>query len=132
MKFYESGRKDGDFESGIRMALQAILASPYFVFRFEPAPATARPGQNYRIGDLELASRLSYFLWATSPDAELLNVARLGTLGTPAVLDKQVRRMLGDPRSEALAPESEMVSLPAKPSCSSITSSTPIAACWSC
>ena len=103
LKFYESGRKDGDFESGIRMALQAILASPYFVFRFEPAPATARPGQNYRIGDLELASRLSYFLWATSPDAELLNVARLGTLGTPAVLDKQVRRMLGDRRSEALA-----------------------------
>jgi Protein of unknown function (DUF1592)/Protein of unknown function (DUF1588)/Protein of unknown function (DUF1587)/Protein of unknown function (DUF1585)/Protein of unknown function (DUF1595)/Planctomycete cytochrome C len=103
LKFYESGRKDGDFESGIRMALQAILASPYFVFRFEPAPTTARPGQNYRIGDLELASRLSYFLWATSPDAELLNVARLGTLGTPAVLDKQVRRMLGDPRSEALA-----------------------------
>jgi cytochrome c551/c552 len=103
LKFYETARREGDFESGIRMALQAILASPYFVFRFEQAPAAVRPGQNYRIGDVELASRLSYFLWATSPDAELLNAARLGTLRAPAVLDTQVRRMLGDSRSEALA-----------------------------
>ncbi len=103
MTFYQRGRKDGDFESGIRMGLQAILASPIFVFRIEPAPATARPGQNYRVGDLELASRLSYFLWSTLPDDELVNLASLGRLKDPVVLEKQVRRMLSDPRSETLA-----------------------------
>ena len=102
--FYAQGRAGGgDFESGIRMAVQAMLASPRFLFRLEPAPATARPGQNYRIADLELASRLSFFLWGAVPDAELAKVASRGTLSTPAVLAAQVTRMLADPRSEALA-----------------------------
>jgi hypothetical protein len=104
MKFYDQGRKEGgNFEAGMRMALQAILASPQFIFRLEEAPATAKPGQNYRITDLDLASRLSYFLWASVPDKELLDLAARGTLHTPLVLEKQVRRMLADPRSEALA-----------------------------
>ncbi|HVB39247.1 MAG TPA: DUF1595 domain-containing protein, partial [Vicinamibacterales bacterium] len=72
MKFYALGRKQGDFENGVRMALQAVLASPHFLFRLEREPVSARPGQDYRIGDLALASRLSYFLWATPPDAELV------------------------------------------------------------
>jgi hypothetical protein len=93
----------GDFESGIRMALQAILASPRFLFRLEQVPATARPGQNYRITDLDLASRLSFFLWGSVPDAELVKVAQGGTLRTPAVLSAQVKRMLADQRSEALS-----------------------------
>ncbi len=93
----------GDFESGIRMALQAILASPRFLFRLEQVPATARPGQNYRIADLDLASRLSFFLWGSVPDAELVKVAQGGTLRTPAVLSAQVKRMLADQRSEALS-----------------------------
>ncbi|MFN8061647.1 MAG: DUF1592 domain-containing protein [Vicinamibacterales bacterium] len=103
MGFYEQGRKDGDFESGIRTAVQAILASPRFLFRLEPAPATARAGETYRVGDLELASRLSFFLWGTVPDADLVQVATQGRLKQPAVFEKQVRRMLADRRSEALA-----------------------------
>jgi hypothetical protein len=104
MKFYAQGRKEGgNFEAGVRMALQAVLASPQFIFRLEEAPAAARPGQNYRISDYDLASRLSYFLWASVPDKELLNAAMQGTLKNPVVLDKQVRRMIADPRSEALA-----------------------------
>ncbi len=102
MKFYDQGRQGGDFESGIRMALQALLASPRFLFRLEAAPATLRAGQSYRIGDLELASRLSFFLWGTGPDAVLLKAAGNRTLHTPAVLEKQVRRMIADPRAEAL------------------------------
>jgi mono/diheme cytochrome c family protein len=103
MGFYDKARKDGDFEAGIRTAVQAILASPHFVFRIEEEPAAVRPGQNYRIADLDLASRLSFFLWGTTPDAELLKVASQGTLKTPAVFARQVRRMLADSRSEALA-----------------------------
>jgi hypothetical protein len=104
MKFYEQGRKDGgDFESGIKLALQAILASPRFLFRLEEAPATARAGQNYRLNDLDLASRLSFFLWDAAPDAELLKAASGGALRAPGVLEKQVRRMLADPRSDALS-----------------------------
>jgi cytochrome c551/c552 len=103
MTFYDRGRKDGDFEAGIRTAVQAILASPKFVFRFEQQPATVKPGQTYRVSDLELASRLSYFLWNTLPDAELIATAKQGTLRQPAVLEKQVRRMLKDPRSESIA-----------------------------
>ena len=103
-KFYQQGRTEGgDFESGIRMALQAILASPKFLFRLEQAPATLRAGQNYRISDLDLAERLSFFLWGLGPDAELLNIAQRGTLRAPGVLAAQVTRMLKDPRSEALA-----------------------------
>jgi hypothetical protein len=103
MSFYEAGAKNRDFEGGIRMALQAILASPHFLFRLEEAPAGVKAGQIYRISDLDLASRLSYFLWATSPDQELVTVARQGTLRNPQVVEKQVRRMLRDPRSESLA-----------------------------
>jgi hypothetical protein len=104
MKFYEQGRKEGgNFEAGIRLALQAILASPHFIFRIEETPPTVKPGQTYRIADVDLASRLSYFLWATVPDKELLTVAAKGQLRNPAVFEKQVRRMLEDPRSEALA-----------------------------
>jgi mono/diheme cytochrome c family protein len=103
LTFYESGRKSGDFESGIRLSLEALLASPNFVFRFEKVPATAKSGQSFRVDDLELASRLSYFLWSTAPDDELINVASQGKLKEPAVLEKEVRRMLADPRSETLA-----------------------------
>ncbi len=102
--FFQQGRKaGGDFESGIRMAVQAILASPKFLFRLEAAPATVRPGQNYRITEMDLASRLSFFLWGTGPDAELLKVAGQGTLRAPVVLAAQVKRMLADPKSEALS-----------------------------
>ena len=103
MTFYQRGRKNADFESGVRMALQAILASPSLVFRIEPVPANVKPGQIYRVGDLELASRLSYFLWSTLPDDELVNLANQGRLRDPLVLEKQVRRMLNDPRSESLS-----------------------------
>jgi mono/diheme cytochrome c family protein len=101
--FYERGRKGADFEAGIRLAVQAILASPRFLFRMEQSPATLRAGQSYRINDVDLASRLSFFMWGALPDAELLRVANSGTLRTPAVFDKQVRRMLADQRSEALS-----------------------------
>ena len=109
--FYAQGRKKGDFESGIRMALQSILASPRFLFRLEQAPSTG-VGQNrrmnastsaYRISDQDLASRLSFFLWESVPDAELLKAASQGALRTPAGLEKQVTRMLADRRSEALS-----------------------------
>ena len=103
MSFYEKGRKEGDFETGIRMALQAILASPRFLFRLERTPATLKAGQNYRVGDFDLASRLSFFIWGSVPDAELLKVASQGTLHAPAVFDRQLKRMLADPKSEALA-----------------------------
>ena len=102
-KFYQQGRKDGDFESGIRMALQAMLASPRFLFRLEEAPATVRAGQNYRITDLDLASRLSFFIWGAGPDEQLLKLAQRGTLRGPGVLAAQVKRMLADPKSDALA-----------------------------
>src|SRR3954467_3263 len=103
MEFYGDARKGHDFEAGIKAAIQALLASPKFVFRLEATPATARPGQPYRITDNDLASRLSFFLWNTLPDAELIKLANANTLHTPAVLDKQVRRMLADPRAESLS-----------------------------
>jgi hypothetical protein len=101
--FYQQGRKDGDFESGIRMALQAILASPRFLFRLEQTPATVRAGQNYRIADLDLAERLSFFLWGLGPDDELLKLAQRGRLRAPGAVAAEARRMLADPRSEALS-----------------------------
>ena len=101
--FFQSGRNQGNFETGVRTAIQAILASPEFVFRFEKTPASAAPGKNYRITDLELASRLSYFLWSSAPDEQLVAVASQGKLRQPAVLEQQVRRMLTDPKSEALS-----------------------------
>ena len=103
VNFYQNGRTGGDFESGIREALQAILASPQFIFRLERAPAGVKPGQNYRIADIDLASRLSYFLWSTVPDKELVDIAMKNQLRAPGVLEAQVKRMLQDPRSETLA-----------------------------
>ncbi|MEW6320783.1 MAG: DUF1592 domain-containing protein [Acidobacteriota bacterium] len=103
MKFYRAGREEGDFEYAVGAALEAILASPQFVFRLERAPAAARADAAYRLGGFALASRLSYFLWGAGPDAELLAAAERGELATPAGIDREVRRMLADPRSEALA-----------------------------
>ncbi len=88
---------------GVRTALQAILASPQFIFRLEEQPEGVRTGESYRLSDLDLASRLSFFLWATNPDDELLRVAVEGRLSDPDVLRQQVERMLADPRSEALS-----------------------------
>jgi mono/diheme cytochrome c family protein len=102
--FYEQGRKEsGDFEGGVRNALQAILASPQFIFRLERAPAGIKPGQNYRITDIDLASRLSYFLWSTVPDKELVDIAMKNQLRAPGMLEAQVKRMLKDPRANSLA-----------------------------
>src|SRR5262249_27909043 len=103
MSFYESGRKTGNFERGVQKALQRILASPKFVFHTEAEPVGVTANGIYRISDLELASRLSFFLWSSVPDEELLQVAGKGVLHTPAVLEQQVRRMLTDPRAETLA-----------------------------
>jgi hypothetical protein len=100
---YLEGRNQGGFEAGIRMAVQAMIANPKFIFRFEPPPPNVAPGANYRIGDLELASRLSYFLWSSSPDEELIALASQGKLSDRAILEKQVRRMLADPKAEALS-----------------------------
>jgi hypothetical protein len=100
--FYQSGRNDGNFESGIRTAIQAMIASPEFVFRFEKSPANVAAGSNYRLSDLELATRLAYFLWSSSPDETLIALASQGKLKDPAVLEKQVRRMLADPKSESV------------------------------
>ena len=100
--FYLEGRRDGTFQDGIELALRRLLASPQFLVRAEKEPAGVAPGQPYRITDLELASRLSFFLWSSIPDDELINLASQGKLHTPAVLEQQARRMLGDPRSQAL------------------------------
>jgi len=102
MAFFEAGRREGTFDTGIQLALQRILATPKFVFRIEQDPADAAPGEAYLIADLELASRLSFFLWSSIPDDELLTLASRGRLKNPQVLEQQVRRMLADPRSRAL------------------------------
>src|SRR6185312_14061943 len=102
MPFYENGRKDSTFEHGVQIAVERLLVSPQFLYRIERDPAGGAPGSTYRISDLELASRLSFFLWASGPDDELLNAAAAGKLKQPDVLAKQVRRMLADARSEAL------------------------------
>ncbi|HJT87049.1 MAG TPA: DUF1592 domain-containing protein, partial [Bryobacteraceae bacterium] len=102
MKFYDSGRAAGGFDAGIEFALERILASPKFVFRIERDPAGAEPGGIYPVSDLELASRLSFFLWSSIPDDELLSLAAQGKLKNNAVFEQQVRRMLADPRAEAL------------------------------
>jgi hypothetical protein len=103
MPFYRQGAARSGFEGGIRTALQAMLASLHFLFRVEETPARVAPGGVYRIGQIDLASRLSFFLWGTIPDRELVDAAQRGTLEHPAMFDRQVRRMLADPRSEALA-----------------------------
>jgi hypothetical protein len=102
LKFYNEARAEGGFENGIEMGLRAILVSPEFLFRVEQDPAGVAPNTAYRISDLELASRLSFFLWSSIPDDELLDAAAHGKLRTPAVLEQQVRRMLADSRSRAL------------------------------
>ena len=100
--FFESGREGRDFDSGIEMALRRILVSPDFLFRRESDPTDVTSGEAYPISDFELASRLSFFLWSSLPDDELLDVAERGELRDPAVLAEQVRRMLSDLRSRAL------------------------------
>ena len=100
--FFDAGREGADFDAGIEMALRRILVSPDFLFRREADPPGAAPGAAYAIGDLELASRLSFFLWSSIPDDELLAAAERGMLRDPAVLGAQIRRMLADPRTQAL------------------------------
>ena len=102
MQFYRESCGDGGFDSGIEMALRAILVSPEFLFRVEQDPAGVPPQTAYRIPGLELASRLSFFLWSSIPDDELLDVASRGQLQNPEVLEHQVRRMLADPKADAL------------------------------
>jgi hypothetical protein len=102
MTFYREGRRKGTFETGVQLGLRRLLASPTFVFRVEEDPATAAGGAVYRVTDVELASRLSFFLWSSMPDDELLDVAAANRLHVPAVLEAQVRRMLADPKADAL------------------------------
>ena len=102
LDLYRSGRGEAGFEAGIDLALQRILAGPEFLFRFERDPENVESGSAYPISDLELASRLSFFLWSSIPDDELLGLAERGRLKDPAVQEEQVRRMLADPRSSAL------------------------------
>ena len=102
MTFFGEGRKGATFDDGIEYALRLLLASPQFLVRAEREPATVRAGQVYRISDLELASRLSFFLWSSIPDDELITTASQGRLSQPRVLEQQVRRMLADPRADAL------------------------------
>jgi hypothetical protein len=102
MSFYAAGRKGGNFERGIQLALQRMLASAKFALRVERDPANAKPGSVYPLNSLDLASRLSFFLWSSIPDDELLRVAEQGKLRTPLVLRQQLRRMLADSKSEAL------------------------------
>jgi hypothetical protein len=103
LSIYNAGRTEGEFNAGIEQALERILVSPQFLFRIERDPAKTAPNTVYRISDLELASRLSFFLWSSIPDDELLDVAIRGKLRDPAVLEQQVRRMLADARSQTLA-----------------------------
>jgi len=102
MNFYQQGRKDSDFETGIQQALARMLVAPAFLYRVEDEPAGAAAGAIYRLNDVELASRLSFFLWSTIPDNELLDLASKGRLSDPKVFEQQVRRMLADSRSETL------------------------------
>ncbi len=103
LRFYQEGRAESDFDAGIRRALTAVLAHPDFLFRTDQSPERLPPGTIYRIDDLTLASRLSFFLWNSLPDDTLLKLANEGRLGKPEVLQAQVDRMLADPRAESLA-----------------------------
>jgi hypothetical protein len=102
LDFYKQGKSDGGFDAGVQLAIERILADPNFLFRIERDPPQAVPGTVYRLSDLELASRLSFFLWSSIPDEELLNAAVAGKLKDPLILQQQVRRMLADSRSAAL------------------------------
>lgn len=104
LSLYTAGSaKGGSFEAGVRSALEGILASPDFVFRFERAPANTVAGSSYKLRDLDLASRLAFFLWSAPPDRALVNLAAHGQLSKPAVLEREVRRMLADPRAASLS-----------------------------
>ncbi len=104
MKFYDQGAANDDgFESGVRLGVQAVLASPFFVFRFEKAPTSAVAGTDFKIDDYELASRLSFFLWSTIPDTRLQTLAMHKRLSDPVVFNAEVKRMLADPRAEAMS-----------------------------
>jgi hypothetical protein len=102
MSFYEEGRKSGSFEDGIELALRRLLVSPQFLTRAEREPANLANGATFKITDLELASRLSFFLWSSIPDDQLISLAAQNKLSSPGVLEQQVKRMLADPRSQAL------------------------------
>jgi hypothetical protein len=102
MEFFHKAREEGDFDAGIEMALSAVLVNPQFLFRIEAEPSGVATRSAYRIPDVQLASRLSFFVWSSIPDDELLDLATRGELGKPEVLDRQVRRMLADPRSRSL------------------------------
>jgi hypothetical protein len=101
--FYDQGARDGGFDAGVRTALEAILASPHFIFRFEEFPPNAKPGESYPISDVDLASRLSFFLWGGPPDTTLISLAQRNKLSEPATLRAQVKRMIADPQGDALA-----------------------------
>jgi hypothetical protein len=100
--FYRAGRQAGSFETGIQRAVARVLVDPNFLFRFEREPAQVASGTPFRLTDLELASRLSFFLWSSIPDDELREIAVRGQLKDPAVLERQVRRLLADPRADAM------------------------------
>ena len=102
LRFYREGRRDGTFDDGVQFALERLLADPKFLFRIEREPVDLAAGAVYAVSDLELASRLSFFLWSSIPDAELLGAAARGELRNPERLERQVRRMLADDRSQAL------------------------------
>ena len=102
LSFFRSGRESSDFDSGVQMLVQRALADPKFIYRAEAEPQELAPGEHYQISDLELASRLSFFLWSSIPDEELLTAAEQGVLNDPEILRAQVRRMLADERSRAL------------------------------
>ena len=101
LTFYRAGRGKGNFDSGIQMALRRLLASPSFVFRVEEDSPTAKAGTLQNVTDVELASRLSFFLWSSIPDNALMDVAAKGQLRNPAVLEREVRRMIADPKADA-------------------------------
>lgn len=103
LQFYHDAREEGRFEAGVEAALSAVLVNPNFLFRIERDPPGVPARTAYRISDIELASRLSFFLWSSIPDDELLDIAAHGELNDPVVLEQQVRRMLADERSQALA-----------------------------
>jgi hypothetical protein len=103
MKFYRQGRKDGDFDAGVERAVSAVLVNPQFLFRVEQEPKDLAPKTTYRVNDLDLASRLAFFLWSSIPVDELLDLAERNELRKPEVFEKQVRRLLADERSRNLA-----------------------------
>ena len=102
MAFYDQARREGDFETGVQQALSRLLVDPRFLFRFEQEPANVKPGSEYTISDIELASRLSFFLWSSIPDEELLNLAKNNKLHEPNTLRAQIARMLADRKAQAL------------------------------